>query len=79
MILEMTLADAGLSVRTVNTLEEESIFTVADLSSKTRDELMSIQNFGDKTLAECNELMKKLKIKHPSWARRPRSFSKKKS
>jgi DNA-directed RNA polymerase subunit alpha len=50
--LEMSTAEIGLSVRTTNCLEERGIFTVQDLLNCTRDDLLSIQNFGDKTLEE---------------------------
>jgi DNA-directed RNA polymerase subunit alpha len=50
--LEMSTAEIGLSVRTTNCLEEEGIFTVNDLLHRTRDDLLSISNFGEKTLEE---------------------------
>ena len=50
--LEMSTAEIGLSVRTTNCLEERGIFTVADLLNCTRDDLLSISNFGEKTLEE---------------------------
>ncbi|MBN1393583.1 MAG: DNA-directed RNA polymerase subunit alpha [Pirellulales bacterium] len=50
--LEMSTAEIGLSVRTTNCLEERGIFTVSDLLNSTREELLSISNFGEKTLEE---------------------------
>lgn len=50
--LEMSTAEIGLSVRTTNCLEERGIFTVNDLLNCTRDDLLSISNFGEKTLEE---------------------------
>lgn len=50
--LEMSTAEIGLSVRTTNCLEERGIFTVNDLLHCTRAELLSISNFGEKTLEE---------------------------
>lgn len=50
--LEMSTAEIGLSVRTTNCLEERGIFTVDDLLHCTRDDLLSISNFGEKTLEE---------------------------
>ena len=50
--LEMSTAEIGLSVRTTNCLEERGIFTVEDLLKCTRDDLLSISNFGEKTLEE---------------------------
>ena len=50
--LEMSTAEIGLSVRTTNCLEEKGVFTVNDLLHCTRDDLLSISNFGEKTLEE---------------------------
>ena len=50
--LEMSTAEIGLSVRTTNCLEERGIFTVHDLLQCTPDDLLSISNFGEKTLDE---------------------------
>jgi len=50
--LEMSTAEIGLSVRTTNCLEERGIFTVQDLLNCTREDLLSISNFGEKTLDE---------------------------
>jgi len=50
--LEMSTAEIGLSVRTTNCLEERGIFTVHDLLNCTREDLLSISNFGEKTLGE---------------------------
>lgn len=50
--LEMSTAEMGLSVRTTNCLEEKGIFTVEDLLHCTPEDLLSISNFGQKTLEE---------------------------
>ena len=50
--LEMSTAELGLNVRTTNCLEERGIFTVRDLLRSTRQDLLSISNFGEKTLEE---------------------------
>ncbi len=50
--LDMSTAEIGLTVRTTNCLEERGIFTVNDLLHCTRDDLLSISNFGEKTLEE---------------------------
>ena len=50
--LQMSTAEIGLSVRTTNCLEERGIFTVEDLLNCTRDDLLKISNFGEKTLEE---------------------------
>lgn len=50
--LDMSTAEIGLSVRTTNCLEERGIFTVDDLLQCRREDLLSISNFGEKTLEE---------------------------
>jgi len=50
--LGMSTAEIGLSVRTTNCLEEKGIFTVNDLLHSTPEDLLSISNFGEKTLEE---------------------------
>lgn len=50
--LEMSTAEIGLTVRTTNCLEDRGIFTVQDLLNTDRADLLSISNFGEKTLDE---------------------------
>jgi DNA-directed RNA polymerase subunit alpha len=50
--LDLSTAEIGLTVRTTNCLEEKGIFTVRDLLRSTPKELLSISNFGEKTLEE---------------------------
>lgn len=50
--LELSTAEIGLAVRTTNCLEERGIFTVRELLNCTPDDLLSISNFGEKTLDE---------------------------
>ena len=50
--LEMSTAEIGLTVRTTNCLEERGIFTVRDLLHCSPQDLLSISNFGEKTLEE---------------------------
>ena len=58
--LEMSTAEIGLSVRTTNCLEERGIFTVHDLLNCTRSDLLSISNFGEKTLEEVYKALEKI-------------------
>ncbi len=58
--LEMSTAEIGLSVRTTNCLEERGIFTVNDLLHSTREDLLSISNFGEKTLEEVYVALEKI-------------------
>ena len=50
--LDLSTAEIGLTVRTTNCLEEKGIFTVRDLLQSTPKDLLSISNFGEKTLEE---------------------------
>ena len=50
--LEMSIAEIGLVVRTSNVLEAHGIFTVGALLEREPEDLLSIPNFGDKTLEE---------------------------
>jgi DNA-directed RNA polymerase subunit alpha len=63
--LEMSTAEMGLSVRTTNCLEEKGIFTVNDLLHSTREDLLSISNFGEKTLEEVYASLEKLGFYRP--------------
>ena len=63
--LEMSTAEIGLAVRTTNCLEERGIFTVNDLLHTTRDELLSISNFGEKTLEEVYKALDKVGFARP--------------
>jgi DNA-directed RNA polymerase subunit alpha len=58
--LEMSTAEIGLTVRTTNCLEERGIFTVNDLLHATREDLLSISNFGEKTLEEVYSSLEKI-------------------
>lgn len=63
--LEMSTAEIGLSVRTTNCLEERGIFTVQDLLNCTRDDLLSISNFGEKTLEEVYDALEEFGFYRP--------------
>ena len=58
--LEMSTAEIGLSVRTTNCLEERGIFSVRDLLHCQRADLLSISNFGEKTLEEVFDALAKI-------------------
>ena len=64
--LEMSTAEIGLSVRTTNCLEERGIFTVRDLLHCTREDLLDISNFGEKTLEEVYEALDKIGFQRQS-------------
>ncbi len=63
--LEMSIAEIELTVRTTNCLEETGIFTVRDLLNATPKKLLSISNFGEKTLEEVYGALEKLDFYRP--------------
>jgi len=63
--LEMSTAEIGLAVRTTNCLEERGIFTVNDLLHCTREDLLSISNFGEKTLDEVYKSLENIGFNRP--------------
>ena len=64
--LDLSIAEMGLSVRTTNCLEETGILTVRDLLHATPRRLLSISNFGEKTLEEVYMALEKLGFYRPS-------------
>lgn len=62
----------GLTVRTYNCLRREDINTVAELISKTEDDILDIRNLGEKSFREIKEaladygLSLRRKVKMPS-------------
>ena len=51
-VLDMTIEELDLSVRSFNCLKRANINTVEDLISKTEDEMMKVRNLGRKSLEE---------------------------
>jgi DNA-directed RNA polymerase subunit alpha len=51
-MLEMTIDEMDLSVRSFNCLKRANINTVEDLISKTEDDMMKVRNLGRKSLEE---------------------------
>ena len=51
-IMEMTIEELDLSVRSFNCLKRASINTVEDLVSKTQEEMIKVRNLGRKSLEE---------------------------
>ena len=50
--LNMDISELNLSVRASNCLEAQNLATVADLASKTEDQMLEIRNFGKTSLTE---------------------------
>lgn len=70
--LELSTAEIGLSVRTTNCLEEKGIFTVRDLLNTNRADLLSISNFGEKTLEEVYIALENIGFYRPDSDHKPR-------
>lgn len=70
--LELSTAEIGLTVRTTNCLEEKGIFTVRDLLNTTRADLLSISNFGEKTLEEVYVSLENIGFFRPGQDKIPR-------
>ena len=51
-VLEMTIEELDLSVRSYNCLKRAGINTVEDLTNKSEDEMMKVRNLGRKSLDE---------------------------
>ena len=51
-VLEMTIEELDLSVRSFNCLKRAGINTVEDLTTKTEEEMMKVRNLGRKSLEE---------------------------
>ncbi len=62
-ILEMTIEELDLSVRSYNCLKRAGINTVDDLISKTEDEMMKVRNLGRKSLEEVVQKLEALDLK----------------
>lgn len=59
-ILEMTIEDLDLSVRSFNCLKRAGINTVDDLINKSEEEMMKVRNLGKKSFDEVKEKLKSL-------------------
>ena len=59
-VLEMTVEELDLSVRSFNCLKRAGINTVSELTDKTEDEMMKVRNLGKKSLEEVQEKLAEL-------------------
>lgn len=59
-VLDMTIEDLDLSVRSFNCLKRANINTVADLAEKTEDDMMKVRNLGSKSLEEVKKKLEEL-------------------
>ena len=51
-VLEMSIDDMDLSVRSYNSLKRAGIHTIEDLTKKSEDDLLKVRNLGRKSLDE---------------------------
>ncbi len=62
-VLEMTIEELDLSVRSYNCLKRASINTVEELTEKTEDDMMKVRNLGKKSLEEVIQKLEELGLK----------------
>ncbi len=61
-VLEMTIEDLDLSVRSYNCLKRAGINTVEDLANKTEEDMMKVRNLGRKSLEEVIHKLESLNL-----------------
>ena len=59
-VLEMTIEELDLSVRSYNCLKRAGINTVEELTNKTPEDMMKVRNLGRKSLEEVLAKLKEL-------------------
>jgi DNA-directed RNA polymerase subunit alpha len=59
-VLEMTVEELDLSVRSYNCLKRAAINTVEELTQKTEDDMMKVRNLGKKSLEEVQRKLSEL-------------------
>ncbi len=59
-VLDMTIEDLDLSVRSFNCLKRANINPVTDLTAKTEDDMMKVRNLGRKSLEEVKKKLEDL-------------------
>lgn len=62
-VLEMTIEELDLSVRSYNCLKRANINTVEELTEKTEDDMMKVRNLGKKSLEEVIQKLEELGLK----------------
>ena len=56
-LLKTSLVDLGLSVRSLNCLKHAEVFTLGELVSFSKNDLLKFRNFGKKSLTELEDLV----------------------
>ncbi|WP_373897473.1 DNA-directed RNA polymerase subunit alpha [Haloimpatiens sp. FM7315] len=62
-VLEMTIEELDLSVRSYNCLKRAGINTVQELTERTMDDMMKVRNLGKKSLEEVQKKLEDLGLK----------------
>lgn len=62
-VLEMTIEELDLSVRSYNCLKRAGINTVEELSNKSEDDMMKVRNLGKKSLEEVIQKLNELDLR----------------
>lgn len=65
-VLDMTIEELDLSVRSYNCLKRAGIQTVQELAQKTEDEMIKVRNLGKKSLKEVKEKLNELGLSFKS-------------
>lgn len=66
-ILQMTLEELDLSVRSFNCLKKKNYNTINDIASLSEDEIASIRNLGSHSIVEIAEVLYKLGVTNTTW------------
>jgi DNA-directed RNA polymerase subunit alpha len=61
-VLEMTIEELDLSVRSYNCLKRAGINTVGELIQRTEEDMMKVRNLGKKSLEEVQNKLKELNL-----------------
>ena len=59
-VMDMSIEDLDLSVRSFNCLKRAGIHTVSELTKKTEDDMMKVRNLGKKSLDEVKKKLEEL-------------------
>ncbi len=62
-VLEMTIEELDLSVRSYNCLKRAGINTVEELANKSEEDMMKVRNLGKKSLEEVIQKLEELELK----------------
>jgi len=58
----------AINVRNLNELDEEDAIYAYELARYSKDELLSLPNFGVKALEQCRLALDAIGFEHPDWS-----------